>query len=244
MPYDYKVLPSAEAVDRRLSLIDENKNLLPYPYEKLYYENLPADLIDVGDGSILTAARPEGSETTILLNDCALVGGKTYIISLNITNILEEVISDSQFSLKVECSTDSSLAEDAITSSHKLDLSAKADDTTTTVLIYLNIPATFDASLLIKPQVEVQPIIDGIPSENPSNWVPNMDKIGTYVDRRFNGTNAKIKTLDDEIKYTNQNLSAVVSKLGNTVDQINFLKLGDLLACITIEDASETPATT
>ena len=200
MPNTTKQLEySAEQINHRLSLIDENKNLLPYPYDDLYYANLPADLINVGDGSILTTVRSGGSVSTLLLNDCVLEGGKNYIISLNITDILEKVVDNSLFSLKVTCDADESFTKDNITGSDILKLSTKADDTTTTILIYLNIPATFEANLLIKPQIEVQPIINDTPSESPSDWVPNMDKIGTYVDRRFNGTNAKIKALDSAL---------------------------------------------
>ena len=220
-----QLLYSAEQINHRLSLIDENKNRLPYPYDNLYYANLPADLINVGDGSILTAVRSEGSTSTLLLNDCTLEGGKKYIISLNITDILEKVVDNSLFSLKVECNTDESLTKDNITGSYVLNLTAKADDTTTTVLIYLNIPTTFEANLLIKPQIEVQPIINDIPSESPSDWVPNMDKIGTYVDRRFNGTNVKLKEIAKKV----ESLSTL------TEDERHLTKLLDFIDCIELE---------
>jgi hypothetical protein len=38
-----------------------------------------------------------------------------------------------------------------------------------------------------------------------------MDQIGTYVDRRFNGINAKIKVLTDRIKVLEEQLSNAIN---------------------------------
>ena len=48
----YILQHTAESIDRKLGLIDENKNLLVYPYNS----TLPSGLEDVGDGSILPVA--------------------------------------------------------------------------------------------------------------------------------------------------------------------------------------------
>ena len=56
---------TAESINHKLDLIDENKNLLPYPYKT----ELPTGLIDVGDGSILTYVRDGAySEKKFFLN--------------------------------------------------------------------------------------------------------------------------------------------------------------------------------
>lgn len=177
----YTLQHTAEAIDRKLNLIDENKNLLPYPYET----KLPEGLTDVEDGSILTSKRSSAySEESFFLNDCILPAGN-YIVSIDITTILEESKTDSGFKLKIEIE-----GEDPITfdNYYKLNLTEE-----TTVRISLVVPSTFDTGLLIKPQIE-----KGLEK---TSWVPNMDKIGTYIDRRFNNTNAKFKALENLIKF-------------------------------------------
>ena len=94
----YKLNHTAESIDRKLNLIAENKNLLPYPYSI----TLPKGLTDVGDGSILTSDRNGAySEESFLLNSCILPAGN-YTISLDITTVLEEPTVTSGFELKVE----------------------------------------------------------------------------------------------------------------------------------------------
>ncbi len=173
---------TAEQINHRLSLIAENKNLLPYPYDTV----LPVGLTDVGDGSILTYVRNGAySESEYFLNDCILPAGK-YTISLDITTILEEPSTVSGFALRIDREGNEPLT---VTDSAVLDLSAETKETT--IKVYLIVPNSFDIGLVIKPQIEK--------GEEKTAWVPNMDQIGTYVDRRFNGTNAKIKVIDDKV---------------------------------------------
>lgn len=201
----YILQHTAESIDHKLDLIAENKNLLPYPYEAV----LPSGLTDVGDGSILTSAS-SASETKLLLNDCELPIGNKYIVSINITNILDEVISNSDFSLEVAIAGKETIT---ISDSAVLDLSQETAPVVT--LVYLNIPDSFNTELLIKPQIEVQPINeDGTPSEEPTFWAPNMDKIGTYVDRRFNSLNTKFAEVIKKV-----NLLMSISNF--TEDQLN-----------------------
>ena len=202
MAYKYKVLPSAEAVDRRLSLIDENKNLLKYPYIKA----LPGGFTNVGDGSILTSGAY--GRQSFELNDCLLDAG-TYIVSLAITDIIEEPTIMTGFSLKVvDKNTNKDYTKTATPSNDdKKTFYTFTLDTESTVVVSLEIPDNVITGLLIRPQLEKY-TDDG----QPSDWVPNMDKIGTYVDRRFNGANAKIKVLDDNIEDVRHEISALNNK--------------------------------
>lgn len=177
------ILYTAREINRRLDLIAENKNLLPYPYNAL-----PVGLTDVGDGSILTADRSGAyNEESFFLNECILTAGKKYTISLDITDILEVPTIVSGFELKVEITGRDTIS--GITDYAVLDLSTASEDLT--AVISLIVPNTFDTGLLIKPQIEE--------GEQKTNWVPYMDKIGTYVDRRFNSTNAKLKATKEYI---------------------------------------------
>jgi hypothetical protein len=169
---------TAEQIDHKLDLINENKNLLPYPYQR----NFQKGLEDVGDGSILTTERAY-PENSFVLNDCALAAGK-YTVSLDITTVLEEPTTVSGFVLKIEIDGKDTIE---VTDSSVLTISEE-----TAVVVSLIVPSTFDTGLLIKPQIEK--------GEQKTSWVPNMDKIGTYIDRRFNGTNIKIADLNRRIR--------------------------------------------
>ena len=189
----YILQHTAEEIDHKLSLIDENKNLLPYPYEIV----LPTGLIDVGDGSILTTKRNGAySEESFLLNHCELPAGK-YTISLDITTVLEEPTVVSGFALKVEIAGQETII---ITDQGELQLTEES-----TVVVHLVVPSYFDAGLIIKPQIEK--------GEEKTIWVPNMDKIGTYVDRRFNSTNVKIKETITKVNESNEEFEAILTEL-------------------------------
>jgi hypothetical protein len=182
---------TAEQINRRLSLIAENKNLLLYPYDT----SLPRGLTDVGDGSILTSDRTGTySEESFLLNDCILPAGK-YTISLDITTILEEPTNVSGFKLKVKIDNDDPIF---VTDTIQIELFKES-----VAVVSLVVPGSFETGLVIKPQIE-----EGI---HKTAWVPNMDQIGTYVDRRFNGINAKIKVLTDRIKVLEEHLSNAIN---------------------------------
>lgn len=221
----YKLKHTAEEVDYKLDLINKNKNLLPYPYNtNLVGRDLPAGLDNVGDGSILTSSK-KISEKEFLLNTCTLpVGkGKKYTVSLDVTNIVEEALTDSAgFALKVNIKGEERLAN--IVSYKELDLSSEAGDLNPETGIYeiaievwLCVPTTFDIGLVIKPQIE-----EGVEK---TAWVPYMEAIGTYVDERFNGTNAKIKILADQVDALEENLNKGGS--GTQTLSANSTALGD-----------------
>ena len=188
----YILKHTAEEIDHKLDLVDENKNLLPYPYRTAF----PEGLTDIGDGSILTTNRNGAySESRFLLNDCILPAGKEYIVSLSITDILEVPTEISGFAIEVAITGQSTIT---ITNQGKIDLRAKSEGTTAS--ISLIIPSIFTNNLLIKPQIE-----EG--SGSATTWVPYMKTVGSYVDQRFSSTNAKIKTLIDNIADVNQDIS-------------------------------------
>jgi hypothetical protein len=191
MSYTYTLKHTAEAIDYKLNLIDKNKNLLPYPYTTNFFEI--AGLEDVGDGSILTTNNTTAATTTeVLLATCALPAGE-YAISLTTTDLTENLVHNASFSLEVK-SANSTIAT-ALPTSYSGGMGESPQfklDTETVVEVYLNIPPSFDTNLLIKPQIEE--------GTEKTTWVPYMDKIGNYVDGRFNSTNAKIKAIADSIR--------------------------------------------
>jgi hypothetical protein len=168
----YTLNHTAEQIDRKLSLLTENKNLLSYPYK---YTTFPVVLEEVGDGSFLTTsvALPDGAENKIFLTTCALPAGE-YTSSVIVTDLTEKLV-DTQFSLEIAGYSGPTF---------KLD-------SETTVEVYLNVPTSFDTSLLVKPQIEA--------GTEQTSWVPYMKNIGSYVDERFNSTNTKIKTVANSI---------------------------------------------
>lgn len=186
MPYILQ--HTAEAIDDKLNLIDKNKNLLSYPYKTgLTNDALPLGFSDVGDGSILTSATAV-NEFTILLNTFMLTVGKKYALSISITDIADTdatALVDTGCSLRVTTSEGITVETTAV---DYLDLTGTGGDINgeISVTAHLIVPKDFNKGLIIKPQVEE--VIDGRPV---AIWVPNMDKIGTYVDRRFNGINAR-----------------------------------------------------
>lgn len=180
----YELQHTAEAIDYKLNLIEKNKNLLPYPYkDSLNHVSLPTDLEDVGDGSILTSARNEAQlEKEYFLTDCVLSAGKKYTVSLHITDIFDKLTTNSGFALKVEIPN---IYTTELMDSAELDLSAETGEVTATVLLV--VPSTFDAGLLIKPQIEE--------GEEKTAWIPYMKNIGSYVDERFNSLNIRFNNV-------------------------------------------------
>ena len=173
MASEYRLI--AEEIIGKLSLIDENKNLLEYPYDGTF----PTGLTDVGDGSILTSGISAGQSLT--LSTFSLLKGE-YQDSIAVTYIDDTVVDSHRFSLSV--------TGEGVSRDENNTIKVPANDTLVTVT--LNIPEEFSPNWLIKPQIVKK-------GQDTSVWVPNMDKIGTYVDRRFNGTNAKIKALDNAL---------------------------------------------
>jgi hypothetical protein len=171
----YTLIHTAEQIDHKLELVNENKNLLPYPYKTAF----PVGLEDVGDGSFLTTGNTT-SNAKIFLNDCSLLAG-TYIASLEVTDITDshETVTNPGFGLKIVIDGTEQPASFTLS-----DVKVAS--------VYLAVPdGCSTKNLLIKPQIEA--------SAEKTDWVPYMDKIGNYVDGRFNSTNTKIKVLTERL---------------------------------------------
>jgi hypothetical protein len=131
------------------------------------------------------------------LNAIILPAG-TYTISLEVTNILkpEITITDTPLSL-VLFNNDTQASEATISSGSPVTIELDKETNFTVSLVNTGMLA---ANLVIKPQIEM--------GTEKTNWAPNMDKIGTYVDRRFNSLNAKIKVLTNLVEaLSNNNVS-------------------------------------
>ena len=173
-----KINHTAAQIDAKLDLINENKNWLPYRYK---YSSLSAGLEDVGDGSFLTTATITSQVEIPLATDCLLPEG-SYTVSVDVTDIADAPASNDGFSLEI----------DGVS---KTEHTASASP----ISISLVIPQNTSAGLLIKPMIRK--------SGTEADWKPFMDNIGTYVDERFNSTNAKIKVLIDRINQLEDLLS-------------------------------------
>lgn len=176
----YKLNHTANEIDYKLDLITKNKNLLQYPYT----EHLAIGLENVGDGSILTTKVTTPANQEVIITNCTLTTGKKYTISLDVTNIADEAITNPGFSLKIVPD-----GKEPITTNNfiVLDLSSETAVVSIPIAVYLITPATFDSGIVIKPQIEE--------GDTKTAWVPYMKNIGSYVDERFTSTNAKIKVL-------------------------------------------------
>jgi hypothetical protein len=178
----YTLEYTAEQINRRPDLINENKNLLPYPYGV----DLPAGFEYVGDGSVLiTVATPIDGNRILLTPTGLLLPAGTYTASIEVTDIIDTAtgITNPGFNLEIEGAE--------VDQAGKFTLSVE-----TTTKVYLVTPAdgySIGTGLLVKPQIE-----EGVEK---TAWVPNMDKIGTYVDRRFNSINTKLKVVAEPIQF-------------------------------------------
>jgi hypothetical protein len=196
---------TAEEIDRKLSLIDENKNYLEYPYD--YVGTLPKGLSEVGDGSFLTTEKVTGGvEAAINLKTIILEAG-TYYISFIVTDILDNPIDQHNFALIV--------TGDGVTVSGNTIVVTSAEKA---VIAYLHVPSSFDANWLIKPQI-IKTLEDG------NTWTPNMDKIGSYVDRRFNSTNVKIVELSRKADLLRDVSNITASQLNKMLDFLDCIEL-------------------
>ena len=213
---------TAEKINRRLDLINENKNLLPYPYK--YDSALPSELEDVGDGSILISATniPTLSKD-ILLNTCSLPAGenKKYTISLSVTSLVNESnIPDHAVQLVIAIAGKESRTLDKSTPSTLLDLSSETEPITVAVYLKQGTPKV-NTDALIKPQIEE--------GTTKTDWIPYMYKIGNYVDERFNGTNAKIKVLAQRVSNIESAITSLNSTVGALYSIIDELNAGVVL---------------
>ena len=138
----YYLQHTAEEIDRKLNLIAENKNQLEYPYDG----SLPVGLTDVGDGSVLTAERNGAyAESYFLLKTMQLTTGKKYIISLAITNILEELQEHAGFSVQVRYAgkeINTQFNDELKLSIGELDLSTETEKAVA-ISVYLCVPELF-----------------------------------------------------------------------------------------------------
>ena len=193
----YTLQHTAEAIDHKLSLIDENKNLIEYPYRtNLSDHSLPAGFEDVGDGSILTYSPVGSTGVRFLLTTCLFPCGQKYIVSIGITDIEEKPVVNTGVTLEIVIEGKAPIFAYATETGYsQFDLSEVVGDTAVSAQIYLNAPAGLSAGLLIKPQVEVQ----NLEEPKPTTWVPYMKTIGSYVDERFNSTTAKLKLLAGQL---------------------------------------------
>jgi hypothetical protein len=175
-----KLQYTLEEINHRLGLIEPNKNLLPYPYST----DISAGLEDVGDGSILTTDVNTPNKK-VLLKTYNLPAGE-YTVSLAVTDAIDAsaYAADSGFSLEVAIDGQSPI-EASFNSDKQFSLSAES-----AITVYLNAPDNFKAGLVLKPQIE---------EGEKTDWAPFMKDIGSYVDERFNSTNAKIKLLAEAI---------------------------------------------
>ena len=187
----YLLQHTAEAIDRKLELIAENKNLLPYPYEVDFTKHTALE--DVGDGSVLITKTTDKA-INLLLQDFPLSGGQ-YVVSLIITDIVDNVINTSsgcKLVIKRKAGTEE-ITLGSTTGTLELEISEE-----TAALAYLEIPKGMTNGLLIKPQIAEAGTESGI-------WVPNMDKIGSYIDRRYNSLNTKVRELTKHLSWQSLN---------------------------------------
>lgn len=194
----YMLKHTAEELDLKLDLIDENKNLLPYPY--VDSGRFPACFEDVGDGSILTITPGDSnSHYEIELKTVGLTGA--YKVSLDVVDILETSTKvGSTFALGFLDNEGTPF--EVVEQNNPKTINFPAQYPCTIKLIS---NGAFDANLLIKPMIRK--------ADTTADWVPNMDKIGTYVDRRFNNTNAKIKVLAGNVETQIEGLSDRIDNL-------------------------------
>lgn len=191
----YELNHTAEAINYKLSLIDKNKNLLPYPYN-----TLPETLIDAGDGSLITTdIIPENQ---VLLNTCPLSAGKKYIVSLDVRNFKEEPISDHGVELLIN--------GDPVDNDNIIDLSDS--ESSVSVSVAVQIPTSCVAGYIIRPQIEEA----GDGQTSSTSWVPYMVTLCDYVDKRFNSVNTKIKILIQRLDEVTAQLSTLTEQPENT----------------------------
>ena len=110
----YILQHTAEEIDSKLDLINENKNLLEYPYIYSNENDFINNFEDVGDGSFRTIISGETSDLIIPLHDVLLPVG-TYDASLVVTTFSDEVVDQDSFSLSVTSSGTNTINNNVIT---------------------------------------------------------------------------------------------------------------------------------
>lgn len=186
----YMLKHTAEELDLKLDLIDENKNLLEYPYT--YLDGIASNLEDVGDGSFLLKANTAPSPGQFRIQTALTLPAGTYTASVSVENALmpTATVDSSIGTFAINLFDANNNNSQFFPSSGGVYTFTNATTVNVRLTCWL-FNGTFPTDVLIKPQIEA--------GEVKTTWVPNMDRIGTYVDRRFNSLNAKIKVLTDLI---------------------------------------------
>jgi hypothetical protein len=227
-----KLNHTVEEIDRKLTLIDENTNLLEYPYETSHSTGFPDGLQDVGDGSILTTGKTtniqvnEDGYRAFILNEVLLSAGK-YPISLTITNILEESVDATGFELAIDVHNKGKFYTENGTLELEIAESDLAGALAIGVLVYLIVPDSFETDLLIKPQIGA--------NMNVTGWRPYMGEISKYVDERFNSITAKFNKI---FKSNSANTSIESIQIGSTT--LSEADIKKILAFIENVEITET----
>lgn len=195
----YKINHTAEAIDLKLNLINENKNLLPYPYKATFL----AGLEDVGDGSVLTVTAHSRGQSFLLTPTGLLLPEGTYTASIEVADLVDitEVITNPGFELEITGATVDAAGQFTV-------------DGNTPISVSLKMPsAEFATNLVIKPMIRKADDTD-------TTWVPYMKDIGNYVDERFNSTNTRIRVLEQQLTDLIESLSLAYTdnKLHITLD--------------------------
>lgn len=212
-----RLIHTVEAIDYKLNLINKNKNLLPYPYEGSF----PAGFTDMGDGSILVDANTFSTSSSInlKLNNCELSAGKRYIISIEVVDFINNNIVENNdaFHLSFDIYDGTTTTTGDLVSNYTvIDLRDKTTEVICEIRLHEYSVDTPNQTVVLRPQVEEVQVDNEIENESleKTTWVPYMKTIGSYVDARFNSTNAKIKVLNDELTdIKNNNSSGSISNV-------------------------------
>ena len=207
----YILQHSANEIDNKLNLINENKNLLPYPYKvDGNVIEFPDGLKNVGDGSILvTAAAGQDLPVTQLGDPLTLPAG-TYTVSFETVDVLDTA---KQVSVNYS-NTNTIKVFIYINNEYYTDLCLGSD----LVVINLDQESTIELTLsnyadgqsyIIRPQIEA--------GSEKTPWVPYMKDIGSYVDERFNSLNTRFNTVIKNTAETGVTAEVNTIKLGSVV---------------------------
>lgn len=219
MASKYILQHTAEAIDRKLDLIVENKNLLEYPYN-----SFPAEFTDVGDGSILVPARDDNYDYYSTTLASFILPAGTYTLSMTSSDPLTDQLKD-DFDCTIAAlrpgTSDVFASATRNCSSEDPDITfTLSEETSVDVVLYTNAsPPSTD--IILRPQLEKGSEI--------TSWAPYMSTVNNYVDERFNGLNAKIRAL---IKANSPTSFTVGS---TTLTEEQLIKILNFIDCIELE---------
>lgn len=224
MASKYILQHTAEAIDHKLDLIVENKNLIEYPYDT-EATGFPSEFIDSGDGSIIVPASSSGyADYSIQLATITLPAG-TYTLSISGTNLDGQVSNGVSGNLSVAAS----LADQAICSASinsgvdPENVFSLSTESTVIISLYTGTIENLDHDVILRPQLEKD--------DTSTEWVPYMKDIGSYVDERFNGLNTQLRAL---LKANSTSADSIT--VGSTVlTEAQLIKILDFIDCIELE---------